>query len=70
MLNMTLAERHRRYAKFTEQFSRISETVAVLKKIKARVSDIEPRMDSLNRILPPGEQLEPFSIKLRKSTIP
>ncbi|XP_041354241.1 BLOC-1-related complex subunit 5-like [Gigantopelta aegis] len=70
VLNLALAERQRRYAKFTEQFSRISETVAVLKKIKARVGDIGPRMDNLNRMLPSSEQLEPFCMKMRKSTIP
>lgn len=58
-----MSEKQKKYAKYAEQFQRTSETVTVLNRIKDTMNDIIPKMEALNRLLPPEEQLEPFQIK-------
>lgn len=59
----TMTEKQKKYAKYAEQFQRTSETVLVLNKVRDTMNDIIPKMEALNKMLPPGEQLEPFQIK-------
>lgn len=59
----TMSDKQKKYAKYAEQFQRTSETVTVLNRIKDTMNDIVPKMEALNRMLPPGEQLEPFQLK-------
>jgi len=59
----TMTEKQKRYAKYAEQFQRTQETVTVLNRIKDTMNDIVPKMDALNKLLPPGEQLEPFQMR-------
>ena len=61
----TMTEKQKKYAKYAEQFQRTSETVSVLNRVKSSMDDIIPKMEALNKMLPPGEQLEPFQIKDR-----
>ncbi|KAK3593873.1 hypothetical protein CHS0354_011478 [Potamilus streckersoni] len=63
MLMNLMTERQKKYAKYAEQFQRASETVSVLNRVKGTIDDIIPKMDRLNHMLPPEEQLEPFLIK-------
>ena len=59
----TMTEKQKKYAKYAEQFQRTSETVLVLNRIRDTMNDIVPKMETLNKMLPPGEQLEPFQMK-------
>ncbi|KAL4233890.1 hypothetical protein ACF0H5_008563 [Mactra antiquata] len=59
----TMTEKQKRYAKYAEQFSRTSETVQVLNRVKDTMNDIIPKMEALNKMLPKEEQLEPFQMK-------
>jgi Tfp pilus assembly protein PilO len=61
----TMTEKQKKYAKYAEQFQRTSETVLVLNRIQDTMNDIIPKMEALNKMLPPGEQLEPFQMKDR-----
>ncbi|RUS86092.1 hypothetical protein EGW08_006112 [Elysia chlorotica] len=61
--NSSLVERQKKYAKFVEQFGRITETLSTLKKIQKGMDDIVPRMDILNSLLPAEDQLETFSFR-------
>ena len=63
-----MGEKQKKYAKYAEQFQRTSETVTVLNRIKDTMNDIVPKMEALNRMLPPGEQLEPFQLKDQSKT--
>lgn len=58
-----MTERQKRYAKYAEQFQRTSETVLVLNRVKDAISSIVPKIETLNRMLPADEQLEPLTIK-------
>lgn len=62
-----LVERQKKYSKYVEQFGRVTETLLTLKKIQKSMTDIVPKMDMLNRLLPPSEQLEPFSTKTERT---
>ncbi|KAH3734395.1 BLOC-1-related complex subunit 5-like [Dreissena polymorpha] len=62
-LMQSMSEKQRKYAKYADQFQRTSETVLVLNRIKDTMNDIMPRMEQLNKLLPPEEQLEPFQMK-------
>lgn len=66
VLHTALVDRQKKYNKYAEQFNRVHETLSVLKKIRMRMDDIGPKMDRLNKLLPPGDQLEPFNMKLQK----
>lgn len=59
----TMTEKQKKYAKYAEQFQRTSETVLVLNRVRDTMNDIIPKMEALNKMLPPGEQLEPFQMK-------
>jgi uncharacterized coiled-coil protein SlyX len=67
VLMNALVERQKKYSKYVEQFGRVTETLTTLKKIQKSMSDIVPKMDMLNRLLPASEQLEPFSTKCERS---
>ena len=64
----TMTERQKKYAKYADQFQRTSETVSVLNRVKNSIDDIIPKMETLNRMLPPDERLEPFQMKERSQT--
>ncbi|CAG5116101.1 unnamed protein product [Candidula unifasciata] len=68
VLMNALVERQKKYSKYVEQFGRVSETLITLKKIQKSMTDIVPKMDMLNRLLPASEQLEPFSTKAERSS--
>uniref|UniRef100_A0A0L8I4U2 BLOC-1-related complex subunit 5 n=1 Tax=Octopus bimaculoides TaxID=37653 RepID=A0A0L8I4U2_OCTBM len=59
----SLTDRQRKYAKYTEQFQRVSETLSILNRIKGSIDNIIPKMERLNQMLPETEQLEPFTMK-------
>lgn len=59
----TMTEKQKKYAKYAEQFQRASETLQVLTRVQDSIQDIVPKMERLNNMLPPGEQLEPFELK-------
>lgn len=67
VLMNALVERQKKYSKYVEQFGRVTETLLTLKKIQKSMTDIVPKMDMLNRLLPPSEQLEPFSTKTERT---
>lgn len=58
-----MSEKQKKYAKYAEQFQRTAEMVTVLNRIQDTMNDIIPKMETLNKMLPPGEQLEPFQMK-------
>lgn len=60
-----LTERQCKFAKYAEQIQKVNEMSTVLNKIKMNVEQLIPVMDRLNSILPPENQLEPFSMKLK-----
>lgn len=66
MLFNLMVERQKKYAKHAEQFQRVTETVTVLNRVKGSIDNILPKMERLNQLLPPDEQLEPFQMKLNK----
>ena len=59
----SMTERQRKFAKYAEQFQRVSETLSILNRIKGSIDNIIPKMERLNQILPESEQLESFSMK-------
>ncbi|XP_052807317.1 BLOC-1-related complex subunit 5-like [Mya arenaria] len=59
----TMVEKQKRYAKYAEQFQRTQETVTVLNRIKDTMNDIIPKMETLNKMLPADERMEPFQMK-------
>lgn len=63
VLASTLNDRQKKYAKYVEQFQRVTEMVTTLQKVKTTMDDIIPRMDRLNQMLPGNEQLEPFELR-------
>ena len=65
LLNLML-ERQKKYDKYADQFQRVAETLSVLNRIKGSIDNIIPKMERLNVLLPPDEQLEPFSMKVAK----
>jgi len=67
VLSSALTERQKKYAKYVEQFGRVSETLNTLKKINKSMDEIVPKMDMLNGLLPESEQLEPFSLNKERS---
>ncbi|WAR09025.1 BORC5-like protein [Mya arenaria] len=51
-----------RYQEHLKQLSE-SETVTVLNRIKDTMNDIIPKMETLNKMLPADERMEPFQMK-------
>ncbi|XP_033739695.1 BLOC-1-related complex subunit 5-like [Pecten maximus] len=68
MLVKLMSDRQKKYHKYAEQFTRASETLTVLNRVKDSVDNIIPKMERLNQLLPEGEQLEPFSIYMNTPT--
>lgn len=67
MLMNLMSERQKKYSKCAEQFQKVNETASALNRIKMNIEQIVPLMDRLNQVLPPDDQLEPFSLKPPKS---
>ncbi|VDI02180.1 Hypothetical predicted protein [Mytilus galloprovincialis] len=63
MLHNLMQDKQKKYHKYAEQFQRVSETVTTLNKIKSSMDNIIPKMESLNKLLPPDDRLEPFDFK-------
>ena len=58
-----LTERRNRFAKYTEQIQKVNEITTTLTRILTSLEQTIPIMDRLNSVLPPEEQLEPFTFK-------
>ncbi|XP_050418227.1 BLOC-1-related complex subunit 5 [Patella vulgata] len=58
-----LNERQKKYTKYADQTKRINETLTALQKIQKTMDGIIPKMENLNKLLPPEEQLESFSMR-------
>ena len=67
VLSSSLNERQKKFSKSVEQFSRVTETLATLKKIKRSMDEVVPKMEMLNSMLPESEQLEPFVLNRERS---
>ncbi|ESO98501.1 hypothetical protein LOTGIDRAFT_87302, partial [Lottia gigantea] len=63
MLLNKLNERQRKFSKYAEQTRRINETLATLQKIQKTMDGIIPKLENLNKLLPPEDQLESFSMR-------
>ena len=63
-----LTERQKKFAKYAEQIQKVQEMSNVLNKVKMNVEQILPLMERLNSVLPPEDQLEPFSMKPQPKT--
>ena len=62
-LYSNLTDRQKKFSKYAEQIEKVGEMATVLNKVKMNVEQTLPLMDRLNSVLPPGDQLEPFSMK-------
>ena len=58
-----LTERQKKFAKYAEQIKKVGEIQTTLNKVKMSVEQTLPVMERLNTVLPPDDQLEPFSMK-------
>lgn len=58
-----LLERRRKFDKHAEHIQKIADMSDLLRRIQKNVDDLLPLMDRMNSILPPEDQLEPFSMK-------
>lgn len=58
-----MQEKQKKYHKHADQFQRISETLSILNRVKGSMQSLVPKINHLNQLLPPGEQLEPLSLK-------
>lgn len=65
---VALLERRRKFDKHTEHIQKIADMSALLGRIQKNVDDLLPLMDRLNSILPPDDQLEPFTMKAPTKT--
>lgn len=59
-LTSMLTERQKRYAKYAEKFSKVQEISKTLSRCHITLKQTIESMETLNALLPPGEQLEPF----------
>ncbi|XP_013379465.1 BLOC-1-related complex subunit 5 [Lingula anatina] len=57
-----VTERQKKYAKYAEQLQKVHEMTTTLTRIKSSVEYTLSQMEQLNKLLPPEEQLEPFTI--------
>ncbi|XP_062578172.1 uncharacterized protein LOC134240080 [Saccostrea cucullata] len=58
-----MQEEQKKYNKYADQFQRISETISILNRVKNSMQKLVPKMECLNQMLPPKDQLEPLSLK-------
>lgn len=63
-----MTEAQKKFAKYAEQIQKINEMHSVLNRVKMNVEQTSALMERLNSVLPPSEQLEPFSMKPQKQS--
>uniref|UniRef100_T1J5R9 BLOC-1-related complex subunit 5 n=1 Tax=Strigamia maritima TaxID=126957 RepID=T1J5R9_STRMM len=59
-LTNLLTERQKKFAKYAEKLSKVHEISSTLKRCNMTLKQTMESMETLNAMLPPGEQLEPF----------
>ncbi|KAM7299432.1 hypothetical protein ISCGN_019998 [Ixodes scapularis] len=59
-LSNMLTERQKKFAKYVEQLSRVHELSGMLQTSQTLLTKTIEQLDTLNKLLPPDEQLEPF----------
>ncbi|PRD20766.1 UNVERIFIED_CONTAM: Borcs5 [Trichonephila clavipes] len=59
-LTNMLTERQKKFVKYAEQLSKVTEISNNLQKCQTGLKDVIKNMETLNNMLPPEERLEPF----------
>ena len=62
-----MTERQKKFSKYADQMQKVQEMNTILNKVKNNLEQTLPLMERLNSVLPPEEQLEPFSLEKHSS---